>query len=64
MSSLLEDIEGVVVNPGVIQTDNDEAGRNLIDNNGIFSKLIEVNKPYYNIIKMRPRGNWANFRTE
>ena len=38
---------------------NDEVNNSFIDPFGRFKKLIEVNKPYYDTTKKRPRGNWA-----
>ena len=33
--------------------------RELVDPLGCFRKLVEVNKPFFDPTKMRPRGNWT-----
>jgi len=58
-SACHQDVEGVCLGLGFVVTNNAEGDRHFIDPLGIFSKLIEVQKPYYDKTKTRPRGNWA-----
>jgi glycine cleavage system aminomethyltransferase T len=57
-SACSHNIEGLALGLGFVLNNNDERKRDFIDPLGKFKKLIEVNKPFYDTTKKRPRGNW------
>ena len=58
-SACHQNVEGVCLGLGFILKNKAEGDRNFIDPLGRFNKIIEVQKPYYDTTKRRPRGNWA-----